>query len=484
MKLSDRYEVQTVIATCAGWSIARGFDVRLGRPVLVATQSGRAFDRYAVDTWLARRVSISHAYVAELFDALPTDDGFYCVFESRKNDLLGFPDLSRYELLSACVKITEAVECLVQAGIAFAFSDQQIIWDGEYPHVLGLLSIPSEERSGAVEMHVNALSQYIADRLQKRINLSNDPGRILERSPVLRVGLQRLRGEVASCTTFADLRMILEAMLIAEQRRKMALQSNQEQAGEEFARPSQIDEEKFHKMETLEFQAPTRAHHVAKEGFAAGKWDVYANNRSQLPQKSVEREEEHEDNGVLSRNLRMRTVLIVILSVIAALAIIYGGVRAMRNGMFGANTPRPSIETSGQMPKKEIKVLGLSPSAAISLLTSHGIHVVRVEAVKLMSGEIADTVVGSQPALQSVASPVRQVTLQVAIPSGYKLVPNLLTRTLQEAQQQLLADHFPYSYVIQNDPGAVSGEVIKQNPMPFTMQLEQSNVTFIVAQNS
>ncbi len=503
MKLSERYDVNSIDGKCDGWNIAKGFDTRLGRPVLVAAMSGHHLDRYSMDAWLARRVSVSHAYVAELFDGLPRDDAFYCVFESRKDDLFGLPDLSRHDLLSAFVKMVSGVEALFDSGVGFRFSERQIIWDGSNPHVLGLLPQAENAPHLSSEQHVEALMQYFSLRLQQRIDASDEPDRILSRSPVLRMGLNRLSGEGTPCTTFSDLRMVLEAMLIEEQRRKVALQAAYGQKENGIATsssrglqepdPIETGTEQEASMETIVFSTKSLKQAQNRRDLDEMVFmPTIAGERQRRPEEDVEENvestedlEDLEDDS-LHRFSRSRVLLFVLLSLVVAIAILYGIVTFLRGGPFGgAAATNVAVKPGGTTSvSQSLHVTGLTAKAAVQLLAAHGIHSVNLQAVAMKSGVTPGSVIASTPSVLSSTNSTGSVTLQVAVPSGEEMVPNVIHLSLQAAEQKLLADHFHYSYVIQHVAGATPGMVIEQNPAPYGLLTAESNVSFVVAQKS
>ncbi|MCI0183562.1 hypothetical protein [Sulfoacidibacillus ferrooxidans] len=496
MKLSERYDVNSIDAKCDGWNIAKGFDSRLGRPVLVAAMSSHYLDRYSMDEWLARRVSVSHAYVAELFDGLPRDDAFYCVFESRKEDVFGLPDLSRYDLLSAFVKIADAVEELLASGVRFRFSEQQIIWDGMQPHLLGLLPQASKEPHVSNDQYVATMTQFFGSRLQQRINQSEDPNRVLERSAVLRMGLLRLQGEGTPCTTFADVKMVLEAMLIEEQRRKIALQAASSQSDPDIVQPIEKEPRQEASMETIVIprqvaKSVDPLQDSRKEVLSSANTPVrrHKSTVQDVDTNDFDDEEDEFDQDETRSVSRSRVMIILVVSVLVAIGIIYGGVSLLRGGSGnGASaqssaTPAPKTTVTSTTPAS-LSVTGLSAGAAIQLLATHGFHSVTLQSVTLQGSMKPGAVIASSPSQITLSQAGSSVTLQVAVPQGDGIVPNIKHLSLQSAEQQLLADHFHYSYVIQHVSGGKPGLVSSQTPIPYQVQPLETNVAFVVAQNS
>lgn len=497
IRLTERYTAENLEPLCDGWKMGTGYDVRLDRPVIILAISLSTVNRAKFDAWLAKRVTVSHPYTAEVLDGAALEKDFICVFEGTDSTRAGLPDLPRQALLSACLNVLQGAEELHMRGVQFNFSAGQVLWDGREPHVLGVTPTGMQPLDESQEKLARDLGLYFGRLCQWNVSSQAQSGSASQMSPLFRMGMEKLLGQGnGGCASFAEVYTTLQAMLMEDGIL----------AGTAPTLLDHADPPADGKLRQARFDN-ARGGKTAVSASAGGA--LFFNGLDEeAPQADDDGENDGENAGTLRRSLvggalivgaLLAGILAVYLwNALAAGTVAAGsgsvgqtsatGQNAQASGSKGAagagtggsSGSAQSSGGSGSHRGTIPQVAGMSPQSAISQLVAAGIPAARVEVQAGNGSGAAGRVIATAPGAGSSLGQGQSVVIRVNVPSGYQLVPNLVGLPSKTAQATLLQDKFHFAYTDQSESRGSAGTVYSQTPQPYSIATPWSTVNFIV----
>lgn len=498
IRLTERYSAENLEPLCDGWKMGIGYDARLDRSVVILSMSLSSVDHTGFDAWLAKRVTVSHPYTTELLDGAALERDFICVFEGVGSTRAGLPDMPRQELLSACLCVLQGAEALHGQGVGYHFSAGQVLWDGKEPRVLGLMPADGKQEDESQPKLARNLGLYFGHLCQWNVSSQIQSGNDPQVSPLFRLGLEKLLGQGSGgCASFAEVNTTLQAMLMENGHIAGSAPAGKHDDGVlSFAagNPVVLSDEA---RRQARFDDARAGRTSADAGMDA------AGLRNEIDDGAVDDDDWEDDQGRSSGTLRRSlfggvliagALLVGIVAVNQWNALAQGTVAA---GSGPAGQPSPagqqtqtpggslgsthssgsSRPQSGTIPQ----VAGMPPQSAIQQLVAAGISTNRIEVEAIAGSGSAGRVTATLPTAGSSLQRGQSVVMQVDVPAGEQLVPNLVGLPLKTAENTLLQDKFHFAYTDHSEPGAAVGTVYSQTPLPYSIAAPWTNVHFVVA---
>ena len=468
IRLTERYSAENLEPLCDGWKMGIGYDARLDRSVVILSMSLSSVDHTGFDAWLAKRVTVSHPYTTELLDGAALERDFICVFEGVGSTRAGLPDMPRQELLSACLCVLQGAEALHGQGVGFHFSAGQVLWDGKEPRVLGLMPADGKQVDESQPKLARNLGLYFGHLCQWNVSSQIQSGNDPQMSPLFRLGLEKLLGQGSGgCASFAEVSTTLQAMLMEDR-------------------------------------------HIAGSP-PTGRREDGALSFNEIDDGAVDDDDWVDDQGGSSGTLRRSLIgglliagalLVGIVAVnqwktLAQGTVAAGSGSAGQSSSASQQTPgstgasggatggspgsAPSSGSSQPQSGTVPNVAGMTPQSAIQQLVAAGISTTRIGVESIAGSGSAGRVTATMPKAGSSLQRGQSVVMQVDVPVGEQLVPNLVGLPLKTAENTLLQDKFHFAYTDHSESGSAVGTVFSQTPLPYSIAAPWTNVHFVVA---
>ncbi len=468
IRLTERYSAENLEPLCDGWKMGVGYDARLDRSVVILSMSLSSVDHTGFDAWLAKRVTVSHPYTTELLDGAALERDFICVFEGVGSTRAGLPDMPRQELLSACLCVLQGAEALHGQGVGFHFSAGQVLWDGKEPRVLGLMPADGKQVDESQPKLARNLGLYFGHLCQWNVSSQIQSGNDPQMSPLFRLGLEKLLGQGSGgCASFAEVSTTLQAMLMEDR-------------------------------------------HIAGSP-PTGRREDGALSFNEIDDGAVDDDDWVDDQGGSSGTLRRSLIgglliagalLVGIVAVnqwktLAQGTVAAGSGSAGQSSSASQQTPgstgasggatggspgsAPSSGSSQPQSGTVPNVAGMTPQSAIQQLVAAGISTTRIGVESIAGSGSAGRVTATMPKAGSSLQRGQSVVMQVDVPVGEQLVPNLVGLPLKTAENTLLQDKFHFAYTDHSESGSAVGTVFSQTPLPYSIAAPWTNVHFVVA---
>lgn len=491
--VSERYEADDWDPLCDGWEIGVGRDTRLDRPVVLARFMGPDAESAEVNAWLQRRALLSDGGVAQLLDLERRSGEFICVFEGQADSRVGLPNVAMPELLRLCLAVVEGAQALHAAGATVSFFGGQVLYESGQARVLGLYMrrpIPTlTELTGQ-------LAQYFGSVLEWNVLSGENPERVPD---FLHTGIRRLLGQLEHPLLDLDeLRVFLETLSVDD------LPESSAGATEGLAdgvdpRANEVfdDVGQTYEPETASWHADIESPDDEADG---EDFEYYEDMPASTKRRLVP--------WTVGLGLLAVAVLVVGFLIVRGVSGTVsdatappgqsegGGTKAADSSSpagsqsvvgTGTGTGRSAPSSSGTTGKPGAVVTlprsldGEPASQAVHQLRQLGIAAADVQAVAIAGSVDAGDVSAVSPPVGSAWRSGQVIRLDVVVPSGDELVPDLLGVSEATASQMLLENMFHYSYAVDAHAGVAAGLVFAQDPSAFALAAKQSTVTFRVA---
>ncbi len=504
IRLTERYSAENLEPLCDGWKMGIGYDARLDRSVVILSMSLSSVDHTGFDAWLAKRVTVSHPYTTELLDGAALESDFICVFEGAGSTRAGLPDMPRQELLSACLCVLRGAEALHGQGVGYHFSAGQVLWDGKEPRVLGLMPADGKQVDESQPKLARNLGLYFGHLCQWNVSSQIQSGNDPQMSPLFRLGLEKLLGQGSGgCASFAEVSTTLQAMLMEDGHIAGSAPTGRREDGalsHAAGNPAVLSDEARRQARFDDARAGRTSVDAGMD--AAGL-------RNEMDDGAVDDDDWVDDQGESSGTLRRSLIggvliagalLVGIVAVnqwktVAQGTVAAGSGSAGQSSSAGQQTQTPgskgasggspgstpssgsSQPQSGTIPN----VAGMTPQSAISQLVAAGIAKTRIGVESIAGSGAAGRVTATMPTAGSSLQSGQSVVMQVDVPAGEQLVPNLVGLPLKTAENTLLQDKFHFAYTDHSESGSAVGTVYSQTPLPYSIAAPWTNVHFVVA---
>jgi len=452
---------------------------------------GSDADSSEVKAWLQRRALLSDGAIAQLLDLEQRPGEYICVFEGQADSRVGLPNLSIPELLRLCLAVVEGAQVLHAAGATVSFFGGQVLYESGQARWLGLYMrrpVPTlTELTGQ-------LAQYFGSVLEWNVLSSEAPERVPE---YLRTGIRRLLGQLEHPLSDLDeLRVFLQTLSVEN-----------------------LPESRTGVIEALGNAAEPRTDEASKSPGQRWEADTGSGDGEDLYPDYEGDEADSEYYEDMPASTKRRLVPWTIGLGVLAVAVLAAGfliVRGVSSGTVSDATSPPAqaqgsggtrttgtsssagsssvagtggtVQSKGGTTGKPGAGVTLPPSLdgapvsqAVHELRQLGIAAADVQVVTVTGAGDGVDVSAVSPPVGSHWQSGQVVRLEVVVPSGDALVPDLVGVSEASAIQMLLRDMFHFSYTVDAHAGVASGVVFAQNPSAYAVEAKQTTVTFRVA---